>query len=144
MTSPLSKRSSELSPFHVMDILAQAKALSQQGQTIYHMEVGEPDFPTAKCIVNAGIDALKQGKIKAQRIGRHYVIARTDVPGADLSDEGAQNFEPVQYYSVAEAARILGISRIAVFKKIQKGQMKAQKIGRSYAILKSELGLRHE
>ncbi len=62
MTLPLSKRSSTLSPFHVMDILAQAKALSQQGKTIYHMEVGEPDFPTSECIVNAGIDALKQGK----------------------------------------------------------------------------------
>lgn len=62
MTSPLSKRSNKLSPFHVMDILAQAKALSQQGKTIYHMEVGEPDFPTAECIVNAGIDALKQSK----------------------------------------------------------------------------------
>jgi len=45
-----------------MDILAQAKALSQQGKTIYHMEVGEPDFPTAKCIVDAGIEALKQFK----------------------------------------------------------------------------------
>ncbi len=45
-----------------MDILAQAKALTQQGKTIYHMEVGEPDFPTAECIVNAGIDALKQCK----------------------------------------------------------------------------------
>ena len=45
-----------------MDILAQAKALSQQGQTIYHMEVGEPDFPTAECIVDAGIKALEQFK----------------------------------------------------------------------------------
>jgi aspartate/methionine/tyrosine aminotransferase len=45
-----------------MDVLAQAKALSQQGRTIYHMEVGEPDFPTAESIVNAGIDALKQFK----------------------------------------------------------------------------------
>lgn len=45
-----------------MDILAQARALSQQGKTIYHMEVGEPDFPTARCIVDAGIDALKQSK----------------------------------------------------------------------------------
>jgi aspartate/methionine/tyrosine aminotransferase len=60
MTSPLSKRSNSLSPFYVMDILAQAKALTQQGKTIYHMEVGEPDFPTTECIVNAGIDALKQ------------------------------------------------------------------------------------
>jgi len=57
-----SKRSSNLSPFHVMDILAQAKELGRQGKTIYHMEVGEPDFPTAECIVNAGIEALKEFK----------------------------------------------------------------------------------
>ena len=58
----LSKRAKNLSPFHVMDILAQAKALTKQGRTIYHMEVGEPDFATAECIINAGIDALKQLK----------------------------------------------------------------------------------
>ncbi|MFV9615428.1 MAG: aminotransferase, partial [Gammaproteobacteria bacterium] len=58
----LSKRAKNLSPFHVMDILAQANVLSQQGRTIYHMEVGEPDFATAECIINAGIDALKQFK----------------------------------------------------------------------------------
>lgn len=58
----ISRRSKELSPFHVMDILAQAKALSQQGRTIYHLEIGEPDFPTAESIVNAGIEALKQFK----------------------------------------------------------------------------------
>ena len=62
MTSPISKRARKLSPFHVMDILAQAKKLSQQGRTVYHMEVGEPDFPTAESIVNAGIDALKQSR----------------------------------------------------------------------------------
>jgi aspartate/methionine/tyrosine aminotransferase len=58
----LSKRSSKLSPFHVMDILAQAKTLSQQGKKIYHLEIGEPDFPTAECIVDAGIEALRQFK----------------------------------------------------------------------------------
>ena len=63
MTSfKLSKRSKELSPFYVMDILAQAKALAQQGKTIYHMEVGEPDFATAEPIIDAGIEALKQQK----------------------------------------------------------------------------------
>ena len=45
-----------------MDILAQAKTLSQQGKTIYHLEIGEPDFATAEPIVNAGIDTLKQYK----------------------------------------------------------------------------------
>lgn len=56
----LSSRAEKLNPFHVMDILAQAKALSKQGKHIYHMEVGEPDFATAEPIINAGIDALKQ------------------------------------------------------------------------------------
>jgi len=45
-----------------MDILAQAKALNQQGKAIYHLEVGEPDFLTAECIVTSGINALKQFK----------------------------------------------------------------------------------
>ena len=58
----LSNRAKNLSPFHVMDILAQAKTLSEQGRTIYHMEVGEPDFPTAESIINSGISALKQHK----------------------------------------------------------------------------------
>lgn len=58
----VSKRADKLNPFHVMDILAQAKQLSQQGKMIYHMEVGEPDFATAESIVNAGIEALKQNR----------------------------------------------------------------------------------
>ncbi len=63
MTSrKLSQRSQTLSPFHVMDILAQAKILSQQGKTICHLEIGEPDFATAQPIIEAGIDALKQHK----------------------------------------------------------------------------------
>lgn len=33
-----------------------------------------------------------------------------------------------------EAARILGISRIAVFKKIKKGHIEAYKVGRNYVI----------
>ena len=35
---------------------------------------------------------------------------------------------------MAELAKMLGISRIAVFNRIKKGQIPAEKIGRSYAI----------
>lgn len=42
--------------------------------------------------------------------------------------------EKAKYVSVAELALMLGISRIAVFNKIKKGQVPAEKIGRSYAI----------
>ena len=38
------------------------------------------------------------------------------------------------YVSIAELAKMLGISRVAVFKRIKKGQIPAEKIGRSYAI----------
>src|SRR3989339_2289099 len=38
------------------------------------------------------------------------------------------------FISIAELAKMLGISRIAVFNKIKKGQIPAEKIGRSYAI----------
>jgi aspartate/methionine/tyrosine aminotransferase len=58
----ISKRTDSLKPFHVMDILAQAKKLESQGKAICHMEVGEPDFATAGCIIKAGMDALKQFK----------------------------------------------------------------------------------
>lgn len=38
------------------------------------------------------------------------------------------------FYSLPEAAAILGISRIAVFKKVRKGQLQATRIGRNWAI----------
>ena len=44
-----------------------------------------------------------------------------------------------KYMSATEAAKILGISRIAVFKRIQNGDIKAQKVGRNYIIAHDEL-----
>ena len=58
----ISKRAKNLSPFHVMDILAQAKLLEKQGKTICHLEIGEPDFSTAEVIIDSGIKALKEAK----------------------------------------------------------------------------------
>lgn len=45
-----------------------------------------------------------------------------------------------QFLSTAELAKILGISRIAVFKKIKSGKIKAVKIGRNFVIDKKDLG----
>lgn len=44
-----------------------------------------------------------------------------------------------EYISTTEAAKILSISRIAVFKKIKNGQIKAQKVGQNYIIDKNQL-----
>jgi len=38
------------------------------------------------------------------------------------------------YITIPELAKILGLSRIAIFKRVKKGAIKAVKIGRNYAI----------
>jgi excisionase family DNA binding protein len=45
-----------------------------------------------------------------------------------------------KYLTTAELAKFLGISRIAVFKKIKAGKIKAKRIGRNFVIDKKELG----
>ena len=78
---------------------------------------------------------VKQGKVQAKRIGRHYVVREADLDVDD--DQQKQPEAPVvsdQYISVMEAAKQLGISRIAVFKKIKNGQIRAERMGRSYSI----------
>lgn len=47
----------------------------------------------------------------------------------------ANKDQKTRYLSVPELAKMLGISRIAVFKKIKKGQIPALRIGRGFAIL---------
>jgi len=44
-----------------------------------------------------------------------------------------------KYLSTTEAAKILTVSRITVFKRIKSGEIKAEKIGRNYAIPKDNL-----
>jgi excisionase family DNA binding protein len=39
-----------------------------------------------------------------------------------------------KYITIIELAKLLGISRIAVYNKVKKGEIKAFKIGRNYAI----------
>lgn len=58
----IAARMAEIEAFHVMDILARARALEAQGRDVVHMEIGEPDFPTAGPIIEAGIAALREGR----------------------------------------------------------------------------------
>ena len=45
-----------------------------------------------------------------------------------------------KYLSTVQLAKLLGISHVAVYKKIKKGQIKATKVGRNYIIDKKSLG----
>lgn len=58
---PFAERMSRLGTEGAFEVLARAKWLEAQGKDIVHLEIGEPDFPTAPHIVEAGIQALRDG-----------------------------------------------------------------------------------
>ena len=45
-------------------MLEEAKRLERLGHSVVHLEVGEPDFPTAEPIIEAGRQALLDGATK--------------------------------------------------------------------------------
>ena len=47
--------------------------------------------------------------------------------------------ENKEFITTAELAKILGISRISVFKRIKRGQIKAIRVGRNFIIPKDSL-----
>jgi aspartate aminotransferase len=64
----LAERMRRLGTESAFEVLARAKALEAAGKTVIHLEIGEPDFPTAEHISRAAIDALLGGQT-------HYVPA---------------------------------------------------------------------
>ena len=56
-------RLANIAPFHVMELLARAKALEAEGRDIIHMEIGEPDFLTPQPILAAAREHLDTGKV---------------------------------------------------------------------------------
>jgi aspartate/methionine/tyrosine aminotransferase len=58
----ISKKANESPPFIVMDVLEKAQELERAGETVIHLEVGEPDFDTPECIKEAAFKAICDGK----------------------------------------------------------------------------------
>lgn len=65
----LSPRLNQVTPFHVMRLMALAKSLERQGHHVVHMEVGEPDFETPQPVVKAAQSFLAHGRV-------HYTAAQ--------------------------------------------------------------------
>ncbi|MEM7100839.1 MAG: aminotransferase class I/II-fold pyridoxal phosphate-dependent enzyme [Pseudomonadota bacterium] len=64
MVVQFAKRTSEIAPFRVMEVLKTAAELESAGHRVVHFEVGEPDFTTAAPIIKAGQLALANGYTK--------------------------------------------------------------------------------
>jgi len=57
----LAERMSRLGTETAFEVLNKARALELQGKVIIHLEIGEPDFDTPNNIVEAGVQALRDG-----------------------------------------------------------------------------------
>ena len=47
-----------------MDVLEKAQEMERTGESIIHLEIGEPDFETPKAIKDAGEEALRRGETR--------------------------------------------------------------------------------
>jgi aspartate/methionine/tyrosine aminotransferase len=64
----LADRMARLGTESAFEVLARARAIEDAGGKMTHLEIGEPDFPTAPHIVEAAVEALHAG-------ATHYVPA---------------------------------------------------------------------
>jgi aspartate/methionine/tyrosine aminotransferase len=96
MVERTAARMAEIAPFHVMDILARARALQTQGRDIIHLEVGEPDFATPQPIIEAGVAALRAGRT-------HY----TGALGLPALRQAIAGFHAQRWNCEVDARRIL-------------------------------------
>jgi aspartate/methionine/tyrosine aminotransferase len=86
-------RRSDVPAFMVMDVMAAAARIEEQGVRVIHMEVGQPAAPAPSCAIAAARSALGHGRLGyteslgmpalRTRIARHY----GEQYGADLDPE---------------------------------------------------------
>jgi aspartate aminotransferase len=58
----LARRMSQLGTEGAFEVLARAKRLEAEGRDIIHLEIGEPDFPTAPHIIASATRAMREGR----------------------------------------------------------------------------------
>ena len=58
------ERLDHIEPFHVMRIITRAMELQSSGVDVVNLAVAEPDFPTPKLVVEAGLRALREDRMK--------------------------------------------------------------------------------
>ncbi len=98
VTSPvhLAARMADIAAFEAVELFTKARALEAQGRSIIHMEVGEPDFATPEPIIEAGMQALRQGNI-------HY----TPALGLPSLREAIAQWYATRYHVTVPPERIL-------------------------------------
>ena len=103
------ERMNRLGVESAFEVLVKARALEAQGRSIIHLEIGEPDFPTPRHIVEAGKKALDDGFTKygpTQGLPALREAIAADVCSSRGIQVGAEHVcvvpgaKPIMYYTL--------------------------------------------
>jgi aspartate/methionine/tyrosine aminotransferase len=115
MSRPASRRSGAVDPFIVMDVMAAAAEKEAAGDTVIHLEVGQPSTPAPRGALeaaHAALDADRIGYVAAlglpalrERIARHYLEAYGREVSADrvIVTTGSSGGFPLAFLSSFDA-----------------------------------------
>jgi excisionase family DNA binding protein len=81
---------------------------------------------------------VKAGKIKAEKIGRNFVVSQQSVYSTLSAQEFKEGFLSKDYISIPQMARELGVSRITIYKRVKQGLIAARKVGRNFVIKRGQ------
>jgi len=89
------RRVEDIKSFIVMDVLERAQEMERAGESIIHLEVGEPDFETPQVIKDAAIEAIQRGETRyTHSLGTMKL--REAVCGYYARTYGVNHLEPEQ------------------------------------------------
>lgn len=81
---------------------------------------------------------VKAGKIKAEKVGRNFVVSQQSVYSNLPKQDFKEGFISNDYISIPQLAKELGVSRITIYKRVKQGLIAARKVGRNYVIKRGQ------
>jgi len=126
MSRPVSRRAGAVDPFIVMDVMAAAAEKEAAGDTVIHLEVGQPSTPAPKAALAAAHAALDSDRIGyvaalglppcASGIARHYRDAyKTDVAAERvIVTTGSSGGFPLAFLASFDAGDRVALARRAI------------------------------
>ncbi len=98
-------RVAHIAPFHVMELIKMAAVLEQQGRSIIHMGIGEPDFTAAPAVIAAATRAMSDGKM--QYTAANGLPALREAISAHYAQVYGLQIDPVRIIITAGASAAL-------------------------------------
>jgi aspartate/methionine/tyrosine aminotransferase len=108
----LAARTASIAPFQVMELVKRAQLLEQQGRSIIHLSIGEPDFTAPEPVVAALERAARDGR--TQYTAAVGLPALREAIARDYRDRHGVEVDPARIIVTAGASAALSLACAAL------------------------------